>query len=80
MGGWGQEVGVASQAKVKAWGAWAQKGLCHLFILLIQILLFLLFYSLVTGGFQFHHPLFFFSFFCSGRIPKLYIYKIKIFE
>ena len=38
-------------------------------------------HSLVTaGGFQFHHPLIFFNFFCGGRIPKLYIYKTKIFE
>ena len=72
---------MASQAKVKAWGAWAQKGLCHLIVLLLQILLLLLFYSLViASGFQFHHHLFFFQFFCSGRIPKLYIYKTKIFE
>ena len=68
-GGWGQEVGGALQAKVKALeggggGGGVVEGLCHLLVLLLQILLLILFYLLViAGGFQFHHPLLFFSFF-----------------
>ena len=51
--GWG---GFAGKSKGIGGGggrrraAWAQKGLCHLLVLLLQILLLLLSYSLVTAG------------------------------